>query len=151
MGDIESLNKLKKLPKLRWLQDIKSSVHKNRNLSATLPGNGVRKVLDNPQEQGITVAPLNVEVRYRSTGARRKSYLFPITKVSQVLIEYALNKFKEQGGWFNWWKLNVTKQECKSVPILFNARGQDKGFLLLKQWTWVHLILSLSSTVIIML
>ena len=23
---------------------------------------------------------------------------------------------------------NVTKQECKSVPILFNARGQDKGF-----------------------
>jgi hypothetical protein len=53
---------------------------------------------DNPQEQGITVAPLNVEVRYRSAGARRKSYLFPTTKVSQVLVDYALNKFKEQGG-----------------------------------------------------
>ena len=22
---------------------------------------------------------------------------------------------------------NITKQECESVPILFNARGQDKG------------------------
>ena len=53
---------------------------------------------DNPQEQGITVAPLNVEVRYRSAGARRKSYLFPTTKVSQVLVDYALNKFKEQDG-----------------------------------------------------
>ena len=31
---------------------------------------------DNPQEQGITVAPLNVEVRYLSAGTRRKSYLF---------------------------------------------------------------------------
>ena len=53
---------------------------------------------DNPQEQGIIVAPLNVEVRYRSAGARRKSYLFHITKVSQVLVDYALNRFKEQGG-----------------------------------------------------
>ena len=53
---------------------------------------------DNPQEQGITVAPLNVEVGYRSAGARRKSYLFPTTKVSQVLVDYALNKFKEQDG-----------------------------------------------------
>jgi hypothetical protein len=78
--------------------NLKSSAHKNRNLSATLPGNGARKVLDYPQEQGITVAPLNVEVRYRSAGARRKSYLFPTTKVSQVLVDYALNKFKEQGG-----------------------------------------------------
>ncbi|RAV76550.1 hypothetical protein DBT52_09575 [Aerococcus mictus] len=72
---------------------------------------------DNPQEQGITVAPLNVEVRYRSAGARRKSYLFPTTKVSQVLVDYALNKFREQDGWFD---------GCKSVPILFFARGQDK-------------------------
>ena len=55
-------------------------------------------MVDNPQEQGITVAPLNVEVRYRSAGARRKSYLFPTTKVSQVLVDYALNKFKEQDG-----------------------------------------------------
>jgi hypothetical protein len=28
--------------------------------------------VDNPQEQGINVAPLNVEVRYQSTGSRRK-------------------------------------------------------------------------------
>ena len=42
--------------------------------------------------------PLNVEVRYRSAGARRISYLFPTTKVSQVLVDYALNKFTEQGG-----------------------------------------------------
>ena len=82
---------------------------------------------DNPQEQGITVAPLNVEVRYRSAWVRRKSYLFPTTKVSQVLVDYALNKFIEQCGWFNGWKFDVTKQECESVPILFNARGQDKG------------------------
>jgi hypothetical protein len=75
-------------------------------------------MIDNPQEQGITVAPLNVEVRYRSAGARRKSYLFPTTKVSQVLVDYALNKFREQDGWFD---------GCKSVPILFFARGQDKG------------------------
>ena len=47
--------------------------------------------------------------------------------MSQVLVNYALNKFIEQGGWFNGWKLNLTKQECESVPILFNARGQDKG------------------------
>ena len=53
---------------------------------------------DNPQEQGITVAPLNVEVGYRSVGARRKSYLVPTTKVSQVLVDYAQNKFKEQDG-----------------------------------------------------
>ena len=75
-----------------------ASTHENKNFSATLPGNGARKVLDNPQEQGITVAPLNVEVGYRSAGARRKSYLFPTTKVSQVLVDYALNKFNEQGG-----------------------------------------------------
>ena len=87
----------------------------------------VNRVCDNPQEQGITVAPLNVEEGYRSAGARRKSYLFPTTKVSQVLIDYALNKFNEKDGWFNGWKFNVTKQECESVPILFNARGQDKG------------------------
>ena len=56
------------------------------------------QIFDNPQEQGITEAPLNVEVRYRSAGARRKSYLFPTTKVLQVLVDYALNKFKEQDG-----------------------------------------------------
>ena len=39
-----------------------SSAHKNKSLSATLPGNGARKVLDNPQVQGIAVAPINVEV-----------------------------------------------------------------------------------------
>ena len=78
--------------------NLMSSANKNKSLSATLPGNGARKVLDNPQEQGITVAPLNVEVGYRSAGVRRKSYLFPTTKVSQVLVDYALNKFKEQGG-----------------------------------------------------
>ena len=77
---------------------VKSSAHKSKSLKATLPGNGARKVLDNPQEQGITVVPLNVEVGYRSAGARRKSYLFPTTKVSQVLVDYALNKFKEQDG-----------------------------------------------------
>ena len=63
---------------------------------------------DNPQEQAITVAPLNVEEGYRSAGARTKSYLFPTTKVSQVLVDYALNKFKLQVGRFNGWKFNVT-------------------------------------------
>jgi hypothetical protein len=41
---------------------LKSSAHKNKILSATLPSNGAKKVLDNPQVQGITIAPLNVEV-----------------------------------------------------------------------------------------
>jgi hypothetical protein len=41
---------------------LKSSAYRNKSLSATLPGNGARKVLDNPQVQGITIAPLNVEV-----------------------------------------------------------------------------------------
>ena len=61
-----------------------NSTHENRNLSATLPGNGARKVLDYPQEQGINVVPLNVEVWYRTAGARRISYLFSTTKVSEV-------------------------------------------------------------------
>ena len=68
-----------------------------------------------------------MEEGYRSAGAKRKSYLFPTTKVSQVSVDYALNKFKEQDGWLNGWKFNVIKQECESAPILFNARGQDKG------------------------
>ena len=38
------------------------SAHKSKSLSATLPGNGARKVLDNPHVQGIVVAPINVEV-----------------------------------------------------------------------------------------
>ena len=50
--------------------NLKSSAHKNRNLSATLPGNDARKVLDSPQVQGIVVAPINVEVwGYRTAGA----------------------------------------------------------------------------------
>ena len=55
----------------------------------------IKIIIDNLQEQGITIAPLNVEEGYRSARARRKSYLFPTTKVSQVLVDYALNKFKE--------------------------------------------------------
>ena len=53
-------------------------------------------IVDDPQEQGITVAHLNVEEGYRSVGARRKSYLFSITKVSQVLVDYALNSLKNK-------------------------------------------------------
>jgi hypothetical protein len=41
---------------------LKSSAHKNKSLSATLPGNSATQVFDNPQVQGITIAPLNVEV-----------------------------------------------------------------------------------------
>jgi hypothetical protein len=41
---------------------LKSSAHKNKSLSATLLSNDTRKVIYNPQEQGITVAPLKVEV-----------------------------------------------------------------------------------------
>jgi hypothetical protein len=39
---------------------LKSSAHKSKSLSAMLPGNGTRKVLDNPQVQKITIALLNV-------------------------------------------------------------------------------------------
>jgi hypothetical protein len=41
---------------------LKSSAHKNKSLSPMLQRNGARKVLDNPQAQGITVEPLIVEV-----------------------------------------------------------------------------------------
>ena len=55
------------LPKLRYLQDRqktekKVSANKNKSFSATLPGNGTRKVLDNPQVQGVIVVPFDVEV-----------------------------------------------------------------------------------------
>jgi hypothetical protein len=46
---------------------LKSSAHKNKSLSTTLPGNGGRKILDNPQVQGVIVAPLNGKYEYRST------------------------------------------------------------------------------------
>ena len=72
-----------------------SNVDAGRNMVTNVRPQPRRHLSDNPQEQGITVAPLNVEVRYRSAGARRKSYLFHTTKVSQVLVGYALNKFKE--------------------------------------------------------
>jgi hypothetical protein len=91
--------KVKQMQDAKLKEKVKSSAHKNKSLSATLPGNGARKVLDKPQEQGIIVEPLNVEVRYRSAGARRKSYLFSTTKVSQVLVDYALNKLN------NLWRL----------------------------------------------
>jgi hypothetical protein len=55
-----------------------SSANKNKRLSATLPGNGARKVLDNPQEQGITVAPLNVEV-WVSIRRSKKEKLFTLS------------------------------------------------------------------------
>jgi hypothetical protein len=42
---------------------LKSSAYKNKSLSATLPGNGARKVLDNPKKY-----------EYRSVGARRKNH-----------------------------------------------------------------------------
>jgi hypothetical protein len=41
---------------------LKSCACKNKSLSATLPDNSAKKILDNPHVQGITVAPLNVEV-----------------------------------------------------------------------------------------
>ena len=75
-------------------------LHKIESGSKSCPYGGriLHVHIDNPQEQWITVAPLNVEEQYRSAGVRRKSYLFPTTKVSQVLVDYALNKYKEQGG-----------------------------------------------------
>ena len=37
------------------------SADKSKRLSATLPGNGARKVLDNPQVQGINVEVWGIE------------------------------------------------------------------------------------------
>ena len=62
---------------------LKSSAHKNKSLSATLPGNGARKVLDNPQEQGITVAHLNVEVWVSIRRSKKETLLLSTTRVSQ--------------------------------------------------------------------
>ena len=58
--------------------NLMSSVNKNKSLSATLPSNGARKVLDNPQEKGITVAPLNVEV-WVSNRKSKKEKLFTLS------------------------------------------------------------------------
>ena len=58
--------------------NLMSSANKNKSLSATLPGNGARKVLDNPQEQGINVAPLNVEV-WVSIRRSKKEKLFTLS------------------------------------------------------------------------
>jgi hypothetical protein len=41
---------------------LNSSAHKNKRLSDMLLDNDTRKVLDNPQEQGVTIASLRVEV-----------------------------------------------------------------------------------------
>jgi hypothetical protein len=62
---------------------LKSSAHKNKILSATLPGNGARKVLDNPQEQGTIVAPLNVEVWVSIRRSKKEKLLLSPTRVSQ--------------------------------------------------------------------
>jgi hypothetical protein len=56
------LQDIKQMQDAKLKVKLKSSAHKNKSLSATLPDNGARKVLDNPQVQGITVAPLSVEV-----------------------------------------------------------------------------------------
>jgi hypothetical protein len=53
---------IKKMQDEKLKVKLKSSAHKNKSLSAMLPGNGARKVLDNPQVQGINIAPPNVEV-----------------------------------------------------------------------------------------
>ena len=62
---------------------VKSSAHKSKSLKATLPGNGARKVLDNPQEQGITLAPLNVEVWVSICRRKKEKLLLFTTRVSQ--------------------------------------------------------------------
>jgi hypothetical protein len=56
------LQDIKQMQDAKLKVKLKFSAHKNKSLSPTLPDNGARKVLDNPQVQGITVAPLNMEV-----------------------------------------------------------------------------------------
>jgi hypothetical protein len=41
------------------------------------------EVLDNPQEQGVIVAPLNVEVWESNSMSRKEIYLLSPTRVSQ--------------------------------------------------------------------
>ena len=50
-----------------------SSTNKNRNLSATLPGNGARKVLDNPQKQGINASQYESRVSIRRSKKEKLS------------------------------------------------------------------------------
>jgi hypothetical protein len=63
--------------------NLKYVAHKNKILSATLPSNGARKVLDNPQVQGITVAPFNVEVWVSIHSSKKEKLLLFTTRVSQ--------------------------------------------------------------------
>jgi hypothetical protein len=62
---------------------LKYSAHKNKSLSVALPGKGAKKVLDNPQEQGITIAPLNVEVWVLIRRSKKEKLLLSPTRVSQ--------------------------------------------------------------------
>jgi len=61
-----------------------SSAHNNKSFSATLPGNGTRKVLDNPQVQGIAVAHINVEVWVSIHMSKKEKLLLSPTRVSQI-------------------------------------------------------------------
>ena len=73
---MQTENKLNYDAKLKV--NLMSIANKNKSLSAMLPGNDARKVLDNPQEQGITVAPLNVEV-WVSNRRSKKEKLFTLS------------------------------------------------------------------------
>ena len=75
---------------------LKSRAHKNKSLSATLPGNGARKVLDNTQEQGITIAPLNLEVGVSIRRSKKEKLIFHKTKLSQVLVDYAIDNLMQK-------------------------------------------------------
>jgi hypothetical protein len=48
-----------------------------------LPGNGARKVLDNPQVQGINIAPPNVEVWVLIRTSKKEKLLLSPTTMSQ--------------------------------------------------------------------
>jgi hypothetical protein len=73
----------KEKSKCKTESKLKSSANKSKILSATLPGNDARKALDNPQEQGIIVAPLNMEIWVSICRSKKEKLLLSPTRVPQ--------------------------------------------------------------------
>ena len=96
-----------------------------------LPGNGARKVLDNPQVQGIAIAPINVEVWGIDPQEQEGKAIYSLqlechnssclctTQIKGTKEIELMQESKRQQN-----------RKCKSVPILYSARGQDKCFFL---------------------
>ena len=102
---------------------------------------------DNPQVQGIAVAPINVEVWGIEPQEQEGKAIYPLQLECHNSSCLCTKQFKvtREAGLMQGSK-RQQNSTCKSVPILYDARGQDKGFYSMETMdlgSWVHSILSL--------